>query len=49
MKIVTLGAGAPGSIIGGHQALAGAEVLVIARGQRTAFIRTSLTQPRTLS
>jgi ketopantoate reductase len=49
MKMVILGAGALGSMIGGHLALAGAEVRVIARGQRAAFIRTSPAQPPTLS
>jgi 2-dehydropantoate 2-reductase len=39
MKMVILGAGALGSIIGGHLALGGAEVLVIARGQRAAFLQ----------
>ena len=34
MKIVILGAGALGSIIGGHLAQAGEEVTIIARGQR---------------
>jgi 2-dehydropantoate 2-reductase len=39
MKIVILGAGALGSIIGGHLARAGEEVMVIARGQRAAFVQ----------
>ena len=39
MKIVILGAGALGSIIGGHLAQAGEEVMVIARGPRAAFVQ----------
>lgn len=39
MNIVILGAGALGSIIGGHLARAGAEVTLIARGQRAAYVR----------
>jgi 2-dehydropantoate 2-reductase len=39
MKIVVLGAGALGSIIGGHLAQAGEEVTVIARGQRAAYVQ----------
>src|SRR5919108_1707406 len=39
MKIVILGAGALGSIIGGHLARAGEEVTIIARGQRAAHIQ----------
>jgi 2-dehydropantoate 2-reductase len=39
MNIVILGAGALGSIIGGHLARAGAQVTVIARGQRAAFLQ----------
>ena len=39
MKIVILGAGALGSIIGGHLARAGEEVMVIARGPRAAFVQ----------
>jgi len=38
MKFVILGAGALGSIIGGHLARAGEEVTVIARGQRAASL-----------
>ncbi len=39
MKIVILGAGAVGSIIGGHLARAGEEVTIIARGQRAAYVQ----------
>src|SRR5712692_938207 len=39
MNIVILGAGALGSIIGGHLARAGEEVTVIARGQRAAYVQ----------
>jgi len=39
MKIVILGAGALGSIIGGHLARAGEDVTVIARGQRAAYVQ----------
>ena len=39
MKVVILGAGALGSIIGGHLARAGEEVTVIACGQRAAYVR----------
>ena len=39
MSIVILGAGALGSIIGGHLARAGEEVTIIARGQRAAHIQ----------
>ena len=39
MKIVILGAGALGSIIGGHLARAGEEVTLIARGQRAAYVQ----------
>jgi 2-dehydropantoate 2-reductase len=39
MNIVILGAGALGSIIGGLLAQAGEEVVVIARGQRAAFLQ----------
>jgi 2-dehydropantoate 2-reductase len=39
MKIVILGAGALGSIIGGHLARAGEEVTIIARGQRAAYVQ----------
>jgi 2-dehydropantoate 2-reductase len=38
MKVVVLGAGALGSIIGGHLARAGHEVAVIARGPRAAYL-----------
>src|SRR5438034_11748402 len=38
MKFVILGAGALGSIIGGHLARAGEEVTVIGRGQRPASL-----------
>jgi 2-dehydropantoate 2-reductase len=39
MNVVILGAGALGSIIGGHLARAGAEVTLIARGQRAAQVQ----------
>src|SRR5439155_8916023 len=39
IKIVILGAGALGSILGGHLARAGEEVTIIARGQRAAYIQ----------
>jgi len=39
MKVVILGAGALGSIIGGHLARAGEAVTLIARGQRAAYVR----------
>jgi len=39
MKIVILGAGALGSVIGGHLARAGEDVVFIARGERAKFIR----------
>lgn len=39
MHIVVLGAGALGSIIGGHLARAGEGVTVIARGQRAAYVQ----------
>jgi len=39
MNIVILGAGALGSIIGGHLARAGEEVTLIARGQRAAYVQ----------
>ena len=39
MKIVVLGAGALGSIIGGHLARAGHDVTVVARGQRAAYLK----------
>src|SRR5512147_881475 len=39
MKIVILGAGALGSIIGGHLVRAGEEVTFIARGERAAFLQ----------
>jgi len=39
MKIVILGAGALGSILGGHLARAGEEVTLIARGQRAAYLQ----------
>jgi 2-dehydropantoate 2-reductase len=38
MKIAVLGAGALGSIIGGHLARAGHEVTVVARGPRAAYL-----------
>ena len=39
MKIVILGAGALGSIIGAHLARAGEEVTIIARGERATYLR----------
>src|SRR2546430_2365754 len=39
MNIVILGAGALGSIIGGHLARVGEEVTLIARGQRAAYVQ----------
>src|SRR5262252_9693132 len=39
MKVVILGAGALGSIIGGHLARAGEAVTLIARGQRAAYVQ----------
>lgn len=39
MKVVILGAGALGSIIGGHLAHAGEEVTLIVRGQRAAHVQ----------
>ena len=39
MKVVILGAGALGSIVGGHLARAGEEVTIIARGQRAAYLQ----------
>lgn len=39
MKIVILGAGALGSILGGLLAKAGEEVIIVARGQRAAYLR----------
>ena len=39
MRFVILGAGALGSIIAGHLARAGEDVLVIARGPRAAYVR----------
>jgi 2-dehydropantoate 2-reductase len=39
MRIVILGAGALGSIIGGHLARVGEEVTLIARGQRAAYVQ----------
>jgi len=38
MKVLILGAGSLGSIIGGHLAQAGEEVIIIARGQRAAYL-----------
>src|SRR5499427_6338561 len=38
MKIIVLGAGSLGSIIGGHLARAGQEVTIIARGQRATYL-----------
>ena len=38
MKIIVLGAGSLGSIIGAHLARAGEEVTIIARGQRAAYL-----------
>ena len=39
MKVVILGAGALGSIIAGHLVRSGADVMVIARGQRAAYVQ----------
>jgi len=39
MKIIMLGAGALGSVIGAHLVRAGEEVIFIARGQRAAFLQ----------
>src|SRR5256712_5555795 len=39
MKILILGAGSLGSIIGGHLARAGEEVTIIARGERAAYLQ----------
>lgn len=39
MKIIILGAGALGSLIGGHLARTDEQVIVIARGQRAAFLQ----------
>jgi 2-dehydropantoate 2-reductase len=39
MKIVMLGAGGVGSVIGAHLVRAGEEVIFIARGQRAAFVQ----------
>lgn len=39
MKVVILGAGALGSLIGAHLARAGEEVILIARGERARFIQ----------
>src|SRR5438445_5153006 len=39
MKIVILGAGALGTVLGAHLARAGEDVTLIARGQRAAFLQ----------
>jgi len=39
MKVVVVGAGALGSIVGAHLVRAGHEVVFVARGQRAAFLR----------
>ena len=39
MKVIILGAGALGSIIGGHLARAGEEVTIVARGRRAAYLK----------
>ena len=39
MKIIVLGAGALGSIIGAHLVRAGEEVIFMARGHRAAFLQ----------
>jgi 2-dehydropantoate 2-reductase len=39
MNVVILGAGALGSIIGGHLARAGEDVTMLARGQRAAYVQ----------
>ena len=39
MKIVILGAGALGTVLGAHLARAGEDVALIARGQRAAYLQ----------
>jgi 2-dehydropantoate 2-reductase len=39
MKIVILGAGALGTVLGAHLARAGEDVTLIARGQRAAYLQ----------
>ena len=39
MKIVILGAGALGTVLGAHLARAGEDVMLIARGQRAAYLQ----------
>src|SRR5262252_4694099 len=39
MKVVVVGAGALGSIVGAHLVLGGHDVVFVARGQRAAFLR----------
>src|SRR3989442_14104759 len=39
MKIVILGAGALGTVLGAHVARAGEDVTLIARGQRAAYLQ----------
>ena len=39
MKVVVLGAGALGSIIAGHLARAGEDVILVARGDRAEHLR----------
>ena len=38
MKVVVLGAGALGSVIAGHLARGGEDVVVIARGERAGYL-----------
>ena len=38
MKIVILGAGALGSVLGAHLTRAGEDVTLLARGQRAAYL-----------
>ncbi len=39
MKIVILGAGALGTVLGAHLARAGEDVTLLARGQRAAYMQ----------
>ena len=41
MKIVILGAGALGTVLGAHLARAGEDVTLLARGQRAAYLAKS--------
>jgi 2-dehydropantoate 2-reductase len=38
MKVIVLGAGGLGSIIAGHLAMAGEDVTLVTRGDRTKFL-----------